>query len=85
MQSPGYISERSSSWREVAVTWIIAAVVFGLVGLAGNLFGYRSQHVAEAELPVMAALTDEDVGHKYHVDGQSYRASAQVSVVANAR
>ena len=85
MQNPEYISERQSSWQDVAATWIVAALVFGFVGLSGSLFGYRSQHVTEAGPPVMTAVAAVHDGIKQHGDDQVYRVSAQVAATVNAR
>jgi hypothetical protein len=84
MQTPEYISERGSSWRDIAAMWLVAAFVLGLVGLSGSLFGYRSQHVAEAGLPVMTAVAEVHDGFKQHGDDQVYRVSAQVAATVNA-
>ena len=85
MQSPGYITERSSSWRDVAATWIVAGIVLGLVGLSGSLFGYRSQHPSAADLPVMTALTEPEVGRQSIGYRQSHRVSAEVSIPTGGR
>ncbi len=85
MQNPEYISERQSSWQDVAATWIVAALVLGFVGLSGSLFGYRSQHVAEAGPPVMTALAAAHDGFEQRGDDKFYRVSAQVTVPLNAR
>ena len=85
MQTPQYISERQSSWRDIAATWLIAALVLGLVGVSGSVFGYRSQHVAEAGPPVMTAVAEVPDGFKQHGDHQVYRVSAQVAATVNAR
>ncbi len=85
MQNPEYISERGSSWRDIAAMWLVAAFVLGLVGLSGSLFGYRSQHVAEAGPPVMTAVAEVHDGFKQHGDHQVYRVSAQVAATVNAR
>ena len=85
MQTPEYISERGSSWRDIAAMWLVAAFVLGLVGLSGSLFGYRSQHVAEAGPPVMTALAAAHDGFEQRGDDKFYRVSAQVTVPLNAR
>jgi hypothetical protein len=85
MQTPQYISERQSSWRDIAATWLVAALVLGLVGLSGSVFGYRSQHVTEAGPPVMTAVAAAHDGFKQHGDDQVYRVSAQVAATVNAR
>ena len=85
MQTPQYISERQSSWRDIAAMWLVAAFVLGLVGLSGNLFGYRSQHVAEAGPPVMTTVAEVNSSPKRHGDDQVYRVSAQVTAPLNAR
>jgi len=85
MQTPEYISERQSSWRDVAATWIVAAIVLGLVGLSGSLFGYRSQHVVEAGPSAMTAVAAAHEGFKQRGDDQVYRVSAQVAATVNAR
>jgi hypothetical protein len=85
MQNPEYISERQSSWQDVAATWIVAALVLGFVGLSGSVFGYRSQHVTEAGPPVMTAVAEVHDGFKQHGDDQVYRVSAQVAATVNAR
>ena len=85
MQSPSYITERRTSWRDVVATWIVAAVVLGLIGLSGSLFGYRSQHPSAADLPVMTALTEPEVGWQSIGDHESHRVSAEVSASPDAR
>ena len=85
MQTPQYISERQSSWRDIAATWLVAALVLGLVGLSGSVFGYRSQHVVEAGPPVLTAVAEVHDGFKQHGDDHVYRVSAQVTVPLNAR
>ena len=84
MQNPGYISERSSSWRDVAATWIIAAVVMGIVAGYGSLFGYRSQLVAVANPPVLTSAAEASSG-KEDDRGRVYRVSARASVPFEAR
>ncbi len=85
MQTPEYISERGSSWRDIAAMWLVAAFVLGLVGRSGSVFGYRSQHVVEAGPPVMTAVAEVHDGFKQHGDDQVYRVSAQVAATVNAR
>ena len=85
MQNPEYISERGCSWRDIAAMWLVAALALGLVGVYGSVFGYRSQHVAEAGPPVMTAVAEVHDGFKQHGDDQVYRVSAQVAATANAR
>jgi hypothetical protein len=85
MQTPEYISERGSSWRDIAAMWLVAVVVLGLVGLSGSVFGYRSQHVAEAGPPVMTAVAEVHDGFKQHGDDKFYRVSNQVSATVNTR
>ena len=85
MQSPEYITERSSSWRDVAATWIVAGIVLALVGLSGSLFGYRSQHPSAADLPVMTALAEPETDKQSLGGRHSQRVSAEVSAPSSAR
>ena len=85
MRSPGYVTERGSSWREVAATWIIAAVVLGLVGFSGCMFGYRSQPPADTGPALMTTAAEADVDRRSRGWCRTHRVSAQTSARLNAR
>ena len=85
MQVPAYISERRSSWLDVAATWLIAAFVLGLVSLSGSVFGYRSQYVGKAEPPCLTSVAQVHDGFKQGSDDPVYRVHAQVTAPLSAR
>ena len=34
MRTPQHIADRSASWRDVMAAWLVAAVIFGVIGVS---------------------------------------------------
>ena len=51
---PQHIADRTSSWRNVIAAWIVAALVFGLIGLSDAVFRVRADQIVAAEWPILA-------------------------------
>lgn len=52
MRMPQHIAERGASWRDVIATWLVAALVFGLIGLSDAVFRVRADQTEAAERPI---------------------------------
>ena len=49
MRMPQHIAERRASWRDVIAGWLVAALVFGLIGLSDAVFRVRADQTKAAE------------------------------------
>ena len=54
MRMPQHIADRTSSWRDVIAAWIVAALVFSLIGLSDAVFRVRADQIVAAERPILA-------------------------------
>ena len=52
---PQHIADRTSSWHDVIAAWIVAALVFGLIGLSDAVFRVRADQIVAAE-PLISAV-----------------------------
>jgi hypothetical protein len=52
MRMPQHIADRGASWRDVIATWLVAALVFGLIGLSDAVFRVRADQTEAAEPPI---------------------------------
>jgi hypothetical protein len=52
MHMPRHIADRGASWRDVIATWLVAAVVFGLIGTSHFVFGLQEHRSVAGERPI---------------------------------